>query len=818
MKPGKSIGLGRLVAALMLGTALVPTLPMTAAMAQEAARDFRIPAQPLDDALMLYGRQAGMMVSVDAALLRGLRSPGVSGTLPPGQALQRVLAGSGLSWRQSGATMIVSRPGEVAADGSVQLDTITIQAGGKTEGTGSWTTTDTSATPGLPLSIRETPKSVSVVTRQQMDDFGMRDLNDALKSDSSIYLETSNGQTTAPISRGFAMQGQIDGVPGDGMWSGNANIGSTRDMAFIDRVEVLQGAAGLSTGAGAPGGTINLIRKRPTQEFQSSIEAEAGSWSAGRVVADVSGPLNESGSIRGRLVGMADKRDSFVDYISDEKEGVYGVVEADIAPNTVLGASVMYTQRDWSAYRYGVPLYRGKSLGFGRDTFFGGANDGNRNDETHYTAYLEHTFANDWKLNATAMHKKMDMRLRLTYFNFAESNLDAVTGEGKSYGTQPLDYLTHQNILSVQTSGPVQAFGRTHDLAFGASWSKTSVDGAFRYDFMGPFNIYDFDPKAYPRPQWGDPQDYRWIDTKEYGVFAAANLNVSDRLKVLLGARWSWYDQTNRTLNVQTGRDSTYGSSSTSESGVFAPYAGVVYDLTSQWSAYASYSEIFAPQTQIQADGSIVKPVTGSNYEIGLKGELFNGGLNTALALFRTEETNRAVVDDSVTDPVLIARCGGRSCYRAAGEIISQGVDLSASGEVMANLHIGAGYTYTDAEYGNGTPGFKKGDAYRTTMPAHALRLFATYDIPDTGWSVGGSIRSQSDTYNTYKAGADTYRVTQGGYTLVGLMAKYKFDDNLNLSLRVDNLFDKTYADTYSNTNLYYGEPRRITASLKYTF
>jgi len=221
----------------------------------------------------------------------------------------------------------------------------------------------------------------------------------------------------------------------------------------------------------------------------------------------------------------------------------------------------------------------------------------------------------------------------------------------------------HVDTADIYASGPLSVLGRKHELVLG-------VNGAeYRDEAIGsgstaavPVNIYRFDPTGLGLVGNGTPTRSQ-TKTTNLGLYGVARWNVTDTLKLITGVRSSNY----KAENVLTGRVAP------KESGEVTPYAGLVLDLNAQYSAYASYSDIFNPQSIRSIDGSVLDPVVGANYELGIKGELMDKRLNVSAAVFRLEQSNLSVRDDSIPNDPGNA-CGG-ICYTAAGEVVSQGVD-----------------------------------------------------------------------------------------------------------------------------------------------
>ena len=220
------------------------------------------------------------------------------------------------------------------------------QLGTITEGSGSYTPGTIATATRMVLSPRETPQSISVVTRQAMDDFSLKSIDDVMRHTPGITVATYDSERTSYFSRGFAIQNfQYDGIPilQDAQYSSGHTL---TDTVIYDRVEILKGATGLLTGAGGPGGTINMVRKKPTSEFKGYVDLGAGSWDNYRSEIDVSGPLTETGNVRGRAVAAYQDKHTFLDHYQRQTNVYYGILEFDLAPDTLLTIGGDYQDSD----------------------------------------------------------------------------------------------------------------------------------------------------------------------------------------------------------------------------------------------------------------------------------------------------------------------------------------------------------------------------------------------------------------------------------------------------------------------------------------
>lgn len=762
-----------------------------------------IAPQSLGSALNELSDRAGVSIAFSPALVAGKTAPAVKGSLTLHQALGQLLAGSGLAASEDGTSIVIknARSALSASDQESTLPVVKVTAqsvkDGTTEGTGSYIARASSTATKLNLSPRETPQTLTVVTRQKMDDFGLNNIDNVLESSSTIAIHRRGADGAAYYSRGFALQSQFDGIPNP-LGLGEYNRGPAPDTAFLDKVEILQGANGLMSGAGEPGGTINLVRKRPTEQFQAHIETQIGSWSKKRLIGDVSGSLVDSGKIRGRLVALIDKSDAFTDYVYDDKQGLYGIVEADLTATTTVGASVMYQKNDFNMH-YGVPMApNGADLGLSRSSFYGLSNGDSKKETANYTLDIAQKLPSEWLLKAA--YTRTDTTNEGVLNNLA-GTLNPTTGSGLILVNTLQDRKINSDVFDIYASGPFQLLGRKHELVVGASAARMKDKSrlAFPIAFSAIPNIYSFNGTQIPRPS-SQLSDWPVADeTNQQGVYGAARLNLTDSFKAIFGARLSSYEYKSEGIQAQK------------ENSIVSPYAGLIFDINSSTSLYASYSDIFKPQSNLKLGGGTIDPIVGKNYELGVKGEFLQGHLNASAAIFRLEQTNLAQVDTSTSSTA----CNGRNCYIAAGLVVSQGVDLGLNGELLPGWQIGASYTFVESEYGNGAD---KGKAYGTYMPQHILRAHTTYLIPGTNWTVGGNIRTQSRMYTE-----DTgFRIEQGGYTVVGLMAKYRISKHSELSLMVNNLLDQRYYESIGSygTNLenFYGAPRNFAVNLKYAF
>lgn len=693
-------------------------------------------------------------------------------------------------------------------DGTVQLQATQVDAQGlkgqaTTEGTQSYTTGAMTTGTKLPLSIRETPQSVSVITRQRIEDQGMNDLNDVVKYTPGLTVNQYGPARQNYTARGFDVDNiMYDGLP-TSVSTYTQDVISAADLAMYDRVEIVRGATGLMQGAGNPAAAINLVRKRPTATPQASISASAGSWDSYRTEVDVSGPLNPQGTLRGRAVAAYQDKDSFQDYVSSDRSVFYGITEADLTDATTLTVGASYQADNKNDNWVGLPdKPGGEDFSFDRDTYYGADWSYWDTKTTQLFSDLEHRFDNGWKTKL-AMNKMWGRIHMLGMYN----DCYYTACETISQGGGKYVYTDDHSSYDAMASGPFQLLGREHELVVGTSYREEAFDGHGGWgdilysDGSGTatgFDPDDWDPSSTDKPSYNMRLWGMKTDETQTGTYITSRFNVADPLKVILGARLDWYEMETDTDSYKVTRNLTR-------------YAGVIYDLNETYSVYTSYTDIFKPQQAMDASGNLLDPIEGENYEIGLKGEYLDGALNANVALFQVDQLNRAVDDTSGPSPCPSSPTS-TFCSRASGKVRSQGIDFEVSGALTENWNASASYTYVEAKYKQDGNEANEGEYFDPTKPRHLYKVATVYTLPGElhQWRVGGDVLSQSKTENTNG-------FEQEAYSLVGLMVGYKVSENIDTRVNLNNLFDKTYYSGISFGNLNYGAPRNAMLSVKWT-
>ncbi|WOC25123.1 TonB-dependent siderophore receptor [Pseudoalteromonas sp. N1230-9] len=663
---------------------------------------------------------------------------------------------------------------------------------------------------GLGLSIRETPQSVTVFTAERIRDQDLDTIIDAVDNTVGLSSSKMDNIRNTMQSRGFNVSNyQIDGVPLS--WSLAGDSGETSaDVAIYERVEFVRGATGLLTGAGDPSASINLVRKRARNtDLTGYVDASIGSWNKKELTLDIANGLNDSGTVRGRVVAKVVDSESYIDLYEENKNIFYGVLETDLTPDTTLRVGASYQNSDphgpvWGA----LPAYYTDGTAAEWDDSKTTALDWTRWETTHknYFATVEHLFSNGWQLTANYNHSKYDKESRLFYVYGA---LDKETGAGLTGQRYFAFGSTEQDSVDVQLKGQYTLFEQSHDFVVGALYSKQTgetstrdpdpIIGGSAWDAVPIDNFFDFQGDDIAEPNWTEEvtlQDDN--DTVQKGFYAATRVSLTDAFKVIAGGRISSWERE----RYYYGDQQDYG-----DSGVFVPYFGALFDLNDQHRMYASYTEIFRPQNSLDANGEYLDPVDGKASEIGLKSAYFDERLQTSLAIFDIQQDNLAA-----EDPNFVPTAEQMSAYYGAEGTQSRGFEFEVMGEPVDGWNISAGYSHFKAEDADN-------NKVNTDSPRKQFKLFTTYQFVKQlpALTVGGGLNWQSKSY----AQGTTRNVEQDAYTIVNLMARYNINESMDLQLNVNNLFDKKYYNymTAGYYDLYrYGAPRNASLSFSYNF
>ncbi len=690
-------------------------------------------------------------------------------------------------------------PNSAVADDPQQRGEEIVVTGLRTEGSDDYAVKAQSTATRLPLSLRETPQSVSVVTRAQIEDFQLNDINALLATVPGVNVQAQETDRYYYSARGFDIQTfQIDGV---GLPFPFGIQNGSVDTAMYDRIEVVRGAPGLLSSTGNPSAVINFIRKRPTRDLSASASAQYGSFDTLRLDGDLSVPLTSGGGVRARAVGSYLDGDSYLDRYGLRRWTGYGIVEADIGPDTVVSAGYGHQNHKSRAAMWGaIPLYYtdGTRIDLARSS--NPAPEWSRFDVTDRQIFgdITHRFGN-WTAKLTVQRRAIDEDDRLFY---VYGNPDRATGIGMASYPGAFQSFARNLTIDATISGTVSLFGRTHDVMFGANRSaqRYTQDSAYDFSQVGlslPLaTIFDGN---FAEPAF--PAFTRSLDThsRRETVYGLLRLNPADQLKLMIGA--------NATRAFSEGV--SYGAPTNYDRARFLPFVGATYDLTGNISAYASFATIFNPQDQIGADRRVLDPIEGDNLEAGLKGEWFGGRLNASVALFQARQKNTA--ESAGFDTTI-----GQTLYRGV-DATSRGIELEVSGQLAPGLQATGGFTAMRIRG-------ERDEAVRTFVPRNTGRVnivWTPVPLPALKLGVSGQVQSRIYLEPPGVVSSTTgqqVRVTQDGFATVDLMARYELTPRVSLSANVRNVNNAKALTALNFDQGYYNAPRTVLGTVRVSY
>ncbi|WP_051488714.1 TonB-dependent siderophore receptor [Aliarcobacter lanthieri] len=685
-----------------------------------------------------------------------------------------------------------------AEETTTKLDAITVSETKTNSPATSYTVKETSSSTKLDLSLKQTPQSISVITQKQIEDQNLQNINDVLAQTPGVttiqYGQMGAGYTSY-YARGMKITNfQRDGIPTTSF----GDFTGVESSDIYESIQVTRGSTGLTNGSGNPAASINYIRKKPTKEFQGNAKVSYGSWDTYKGTIDISGGLNSNDSIRGRLVASYGEGESQQDRYKQENSLIYGALDFDLSDNTLLTTSLIYQKTNIdNATAHGFPFITTdgkKQTIFNR--YDNPAADYTYSDteKLNLSLGIEHYFNDDWKAIAN-----------YSYTKAKNDRVYGVAGSGGIWNNTGLMRVTsgrfestpETHAIDLYTTGNIKAFNREHKLSFGVNGYQTKSDDPSYGRVFDNVNISGWNGKV-PNLTPITKNGKTVVDIKEIGAFAALNLELSDPLHLIVGARVTNFERVNN-KGTTTEQEQKYNAE-------FIPYVGLIYDINENFATYASYTSIFNPtSTNEDANGKYLDPEEGNTVEFGLKSEFYDGRLNTSIAYYLTKQDNLAIIDPSY--PIGYLNPNGKTPNTTVDGAKIKGWDLTIGGEILPNWNISGGYTYTQAKDRNEKP-------LNTDIPKHSLKIFSSYQYNKL--TFGGGINWQSEIYNSSVTGLASELQRQKSYTIVNAMAKYDIKKDFSVILNANNLFDEEYVLNTSNGA--WGAERNYTLSLNYKF
>ncbi|MNF29557.1 Ferrichrome-iron receptor precursor [compost metagenome] len=633
--------------------------------------------------------------------------------------------------------------------------------------------------------IRDIPQAISVVPAAVLEDLGSGDVERALEFAGGVSRQNDfGGLTLYEYSvRGFTTSEFYK----DG-FSANRGYPSTPDAANLERIEVLKGPAASLYGRGDPGGTVNLVSKKPQADTFARLTTSAGSWDRYRSSLDLNSPLDEQGDLLARLNLAVEDNHSFRDHVGSERLFAAPSLSWQLNPDTrlLLEAEVV---RHRSVFDRGVVAPNNRLGSVSRSTFLGEPSDGTIDNANNLIqASLEHALNDTWQLRLASHFKEGTLGGNATEALSLAGDQRTLTRRFRERETT-----WHDSISQVELRGELQFGGLQHQLLIGSEYENYRKNE--RVTEIRPRSDIDIYDPVYGRPR---PTGARsGSDGHEQVQSHALNLQdqmvFSERLRGVLGMRFERFDQS---IDNQIN-----GARSTQQHDALTQRAGLLYQLTPAVGLFANASTSFKPNNGLDRSDRPFDPEQGIGYEAGLKLELFDERLSATLAAFHLTKEN-----------VLSADPVDASFQAAAGEARSRGFDLQVSGQLTDALRVIGAFAFIDAEVTKGDESLPTGSRL-LGVARQSGSLLGVYEFQD-GW-LRGADAGAALTYVGDRSGQAGSDFTLPTYHTLDLLAHYPLSPRIKIGAHLNNLFDEKYYErSYSNLWVMPGEPRNLSLNL----
>jgi len=638
--------------------------------------------------------------------------------------------------------------------------------------------------------IRDVPQSIQVIPRQVLEDQGANEIVDALRNvpGATILNPLRNNGGTFVNLRGFQ---NADDYFINGRRAFNGFLPPS--TSNIEQIEVLSGPASVLYGNAAPGGIINLTTKQPLAVPLYALDGTIGNFDFYRSTLDLSGPLNDSRSIRYRLNAEYEDSGSFVDSLNTERFFVAPVLSFQLGDNTTLLLEGSYN-RDFRVSYPGLPpegTVVSNPLGDVPLSRFLGEPDFPRTGSEQFDIgyRFEHRFSDTIRLRNSFNVSFFNSRRREISLRGLQEDNRTVNRSFFEADTDDEVYSLITDLTATLRTGSVQ-----HDLLFGVEWLRNSPVFPLRFPELSPIDLFE--------PNFGaeliESETFTFFNrTNRVGVYGQNLITLTDNLKMLLGGRFDWVRSTDGQILANGDRTST-----SAENTAFSPRIGIVYQPIEPVSLYASWGRSFQPEFGISQTGETFDPTRGEQFEVGVKTEFLDGRLAATLAAYNLTRQNIPTVDpDNPGFRIQI------------GEQRSRGIEFNLAGEPLPGLRLIAGYAYIDAEITEDTRGFQGNQP--GNVPQHSGSLWAVYEIQDgnlAGLGFGSGVFVVGDRQGNLE---NTF--TLPAYGRVDALLYYR-RDNWRAQLNFQNLFDANFIESGSNNSVSPGAPFTIRGQVAVTF
>ena len=658
-------------------------------------------------------------------------------------------------------------------------------------------------------SLESLPQSVQILPSELLNQLGIVRFQDALDLSASVARQNNFGGIWDMFAvRGLAGdENNSAGYLVNGYSAGRGYSGR-RDTSNIESIEIMKGPGSALYGRSEPGGTINLITKKPQFEREGYIKATLGRYSTGRLEGDYTGGLSDSVAIR--INGAYEESDSFRN-TNPEKLAITPSVLFLISDNTSLSYELEYVQQE-ILFDRGLVTIEGDHFALSPERYLGDPNNGPMEiDSIGHQLTLQHEISDDWSMLAGLGYR--DSAFEGTAADTELSGgrqLLLVDGETVTRQRRYRNYKAEDLSGRVEFTGTMEA-GFTHHLLIGTDAYEYEHDttsirwrvGWGSGDTTYSINAFNPDYAVSMLPVPPPPGTVRLEEQSNVGFYFQDQMDITEKLKILLGFRYDDFEQT--ITNQVSGAASDVGLTETSYR------AGIVFEPNANVSIYASYSEGFRPNTGADFRGTPFEPEYSESQEIGVKWNSADGNLTGSVTIFTAEKSN-ILTADPVNSPF----------SAELGEADSEGVEIDLKGNITGGLSVYLSYAYINAETANDIINADWGVSVPAgsrliNVPDHnaSLSLSKGFQIGGSDASAGFAIRYSGDRLG--ETIDSSYELPS--YTVLNLFATYAASDNFQFAVHVDNVTDEEYIESsYHKWWNMPGSPTTYSVSMQYSY
>ncbi|PTR25103.1 MULTISPECIES: TonB-dependent siderophore receptor [unclassified Pseudomonas] len=776
-----------------------------------SVRAYNLPVAPLASTLNQIASQAGLALSLNPSLAAGKTSAPVKGQFDATGALREALRGTGLQLEQSsaGTYSLVAVP-----EGVMDLPATSVigvqdteSAWGPVQG---YLAKRTAAGSKTDTALVEAPRSISVVTREQMDDRNAHTLDDAVRYLPGITSSSFGSDTRADWLRvrGFEPTQFLDGLPlPKGVYAN-----PKQETWNLDRLALLRGPASSVYGQTPPGGLLDMVSRRPSAEASSEVQLQYGSDNHRQINFASTGKIDDEGQFLYSLSGVLRDGGTPIDHIDDKRYNIAPSLTWNIDEDTRFTLLTQFTRDDTGITSQFYPIQGTKiDMPFGEISHHKNLGDPNYDfyDRTYYALgyAFEHRLNDIWQFRQNLRYTKSELSFQavtVNSYNPDFANLGFVVDDqgNTGRGTTNVDEDIAQFAVDNNFQGDFVTGDVSHTLLIGLDHQRNTTNYLSIFGTAPGINVND---PVYGLPITRPPRSTAFYDyeqkTRQTGLYIQDQMAL-DQWRLTLGGREDWVHTGTTFFNkgdaTNTERDKNFSGN-----------VAISYVFDSGFVPYLSYAESFQPTSNAVASPTeSFKPTEGKQWELGIKYQ--PPGSNTLLTAAVYDLTQKNV---SVTNNV-----GNVTVTSQTGEVKVKGLELEAVSDVTENLKVTAAYTLAKSEV---QEGIYKGNRLQL-MPNQQASVWGDYTWHNgvlNGFGIGAGARY---TGNTYGDQANTWLGKAGAYTVFDAVVHYdlgRLDNSLkgaSLAVNATNLFDKDYISTCDSFYCYYGDQRSVVASATY--